>query len=536
MKGAAFPANWSGGQLMAFSGLDGTTDYKNGLVARTILGATGLELKLPGELVLVFSRGKPGRAVLTGDFFDIEVPEGRVRGAFLDACHFLVEGPCESGKSDGRIEVLGKGGKTLVGSAAVFNPRLIDSTVGDAINKRSHWLESLTIPGERDGEPLRKALSIMKTQVCSPEGGIKHRWTTPDRWPHRAMWLWDSAFHAIGWRNIDLEVAHDALMSVLDTAQPDGFIPHMASPDSVSGITQPPVLAMAAAMVNETAPDREWLGRIYPRLRAYVEWDLANRDTDGAGLAEWTIEGDPDCRSGESGMDNSPRFDSAIRLDAVDFNSFLALECETLERFAVELGRKEDAGVWRERHARLVTLINDRLWDEKAGFYFDYDVQAGKRIPVLACSGFMPLACGVTTPERARKLAEHLDNPATFGVLLRVPSVATGERSMDEKDMWRGPVWINMNWLIVRGLRRYGLEDAASKIESETIEEIERQYGKYGVFFEYYDGLKEIDPPSLKRKGKCDPASGPYHQVIHDYGWTASLYVDLLLGNRLKLA
>ena len=60
MKGTAFPAKWSAGQLMAFSGMDGATDYRNGLVARTSFEGTGLELKLPGELGLIFSGGKAG--------------------------------------------------------------------------------------------------------------------------------------------------------------------------------------------------------------------------------------------------------------------------------------------------------------------------------------------------------------------------------------------------------------------------------------------------------------------------------------------
>ena len=94
------------------------------------------------------------------------VPEGRVRGAFLDACHLLVEGRCRTGKPGGQIAVLRKGGKTLVSSTAAFNPSLIDSPVDDAIAKRGRLLESLALPDRR--EPLLKALSLMKTQVYSP--------------------------------------------------------------------------------------------------------------------------------------------------------------------------------------------------------------------------------------------------------------------------------------------------------------------------------------------------------------------------------
>lgn len=36
-----------------------------------------------------------------------------------------------------------------------------------------------------------------------------------------------------------------------------------------------------------------------------------------------------------------------------------------------------------------------------------------------------------------------------------------------------------------------------------------------------------VAPPKLWRKGKCAPEVSPYNQVFHDYGWTATLYVDL---------
>ena len=74
-----------------------------------------------------------------------------------------------------------------------------------------------------------------------------------------------------------------------------------------------------------------------PRLEAHLEWIMAHRDSDGAGLVEWAIEGDPQCRSGESGMDNSPRFDAATQLDATDFNAYLSLECEIVSRLSVRV-------------------------------------------------------------------------------------------------------------------------------------------------------------------------------------------------------
>ena len=98
--------------------------------------------------------------------------------------------------------------------------------------------------------------------------------------------------------------------------------------------------------------------------------------------------------------------------------------------------------------------------------------------------------------------------------------------------MWRGPVWINLNWLIIYGLNRYGCHKEAEEIREITLREIERMAMKYGTFFEYFDSLGEDDPTKLLRKGKCAPEESAYHQVMHDFGWTTTLYVDLLLSKR----
>jgi neutral trehalase len=175
-------------------------------------------------------------------------------------------------------------------------------------------------------------------------------------------------------------------------------------------------------------------------------------------------------------------------------------------------------------------LINTYLWDPAQGFYFDYDPQKEARSNVMAGSGFLPLICGAPSPEQATRLAAHLHNPATFGTPVKVATIAANDVAHYAKDMWRGPVWVNLNWLVALGLRRYGLRDAADSLTAQTLAEIERGYEQYGTLFEFYDDQQEVDPPHLLRKGRCAPEVSPYHQVFHDYGWTATLYVDMVMG------
>jgi glycogen debranching enzyme len=39
---------------------------------------------------------------------------------------------------------------------------------------------------------------------------------------------------------------------------------------------------------------------------------------------------------------------------------------------------------------------------------------------------------------------------------------------------WRGPIWINTNWLIAEGFKDYGYDDIAAQIRTDSLELIER--------------------------------------------------------------
>ena len=536
----AFAASrWHRGQLIAFSGVDGQTAYETGLVIRTTENPSGLEVVRPDTARITFGEPPETDIIVASDFFSFGSASGRTSGCLLDAHHLLISGPALLFGGSGSIRSVSRPGRCLIGSASRFDPSLLDADFDAAFAARSRWILGQPLLDRFEGETQRtlfRALSVMKGQMCSAEGAIHHRWSTPDRWPHKDMWLWDSVFHAIGWRHVDQALAAEMIDAVFDGQRADGFVPHQLSPiQGPSTITQPPLLAYGIKLLNDAAPDTEWLRPHYAKLAAYVEWDLVNRDQDGDGLMDWLIEGDPASRSGESGMDNSPRFDFhyPTQLAAVDFNAYLALECETLANFATTLGYAKDVALWQQRHDRLCRLINRYLWSEEHHFYCDLDAAAGALSPVLSSAGFLPLICGAATPERAAALVHHLRDPETFGTAFPVPSIAMRDTTHYAKDMWRGPSWVNINWLIARGLERYAAHGGeflalARMLDDATRREIERACENFGTFFEYFDDRRIVEPPQLLRKGSCDP-SNPFRQVIHDYGWTTTLYVDLVV-------
>jgi putative isomerase len=529
------PAIWSFGQLMAFSGLDGPTDYTSGLVARTLEKPLGIEMMIPDQMALSFGTHAIGAVQLSNDSFEITTENGRTRGAFVDAFHLLCEGHIDIGALPQGLQMVSEGPFTLIGSKAHFNPKLMQLNIAELIASRQRWLKRQMAPSglsEERSHTLSKALSVMKGQVCTPEGLLCHRWTTPDRWPHRDMWLWDSAFHAIGWRHVDPLLAREMIEAVFDGQQPDGRIPHQANPNRVSDITQPPVLALACQKLAGSPADLSWIERMYPRLCRYIEWDMEHRIAPGQGLAHWLTDDNPLSRCAESGMDNSPRFDTPATLNAIDLNSYLSMECRILSSFAEALGRTDEAKKWSDRNHDLNRLINERFWNEEAGFYFDEDSAEKRQTGVFAVTGFLPLLCGAPTRQQVQRLASHLKSPNTFATAVPIASAVMTPGMSRPHDMWRGPMWMNMNWLIAMGFELEGQRRIAQELREKSLRAVEHWYLKRGSIFEFYDEFEVTSPDELPRKGSLIQASAS-HQAVHDYGWTATLYVDLAFTTRL---
>lgn len=64
----------------------------------------------------------------------------------------------------------------------------------------------------------------------------------------------------------------------------------------------------------------------------------------------------------------------------------------------------------------------------------------------------------------------------------------------------------------------------------DTRRELEKFYLKYGTFFEFYDDRCEVDPPKLLRKHILAPDGefDIYRHIIHDYGWTGTLFLEII--------
>ena len=174
----------------------------------------------------------------------------------------------------------------------------------------------------------------MKSQVYTPEGIFRHLWTTPERYPHKKLWLWDSCYHSFGNCIISEDLAKDSILALLDSQLPDGMIPHMSAPDSHSRITQPPLIAWSVEKIVRRTGDADFAGQCYDALTRYLQWDMDNRRSEN-GLFFWHINRDQATnRCDESGMDNCSRFDNVEEMECIDFSCFMKREADAMRYLA----------------------------------------------------------------------------------------------------------------------------------------------------------------------------------------------------------
>src|SRR5580698_8474357 len=220
----------------------------------------------------------------------------------------------------------------------------------------------------------------------------------------------------------------------------------------------------------------------------------------------------------ESGFDVSFRFgpfgSATHHYAPVCLNSLLYKTEKDLEQISRWLGHIADAEKWSARAEARKKLITRYLWDDEAGFFFDFDGQTGHRSSYKYASTFYPLWAGLATPEQAKAVVKNLPAFERPGGLAM--------STEDTGAQWDLPYgWGNIEMLAVDGMRRYGFSDDADRISYEFLSMVAENFRRDGNIREKYN--------VVARSSESHVEVG-YQVNVVGFGWTNAAFVELLQG------
>lgn len=409
------------------------------------------------------------------------------------------------------------------GAAMVLNisPRLgfnrtvplAEGVVAAAAKRWHEWFAAAPPVLPRFERQYYYAWWVMRAGLLSTRYYMTREGMSPSKVHYVGVWNWDAYFHALAYRYVDMRLAEDQLRLLLDHQREDGMIPdavhdegivtHLSGPVDAD-VTKPPLLAWTALKLYETSGHLDFLDEIYEPLVRWNEWWFSFNDDDRDGLCQYN-------HPFSSGLDDSPLWDEGMPVEAPDLNTYLCLQQEALAEIASQIGEREDVSRWREGAQRLVHGMMAQMWDEGAGLFWALRRTESGEVPVRVVTPFslLPLWTGRLPPRVQRRLIAHLSDDRSFWTRYPIPTVARCDPHYDPNQMWRGPTWVNINYLFIEALTRVGEVRLARELRERTLELVLR----HGDMYEYYH------PETGDRPPKAAPT----------FGWTAAVFIDLAI-------
>jgi glycogen debranching enzyme len=251
----------------------------------------------------------------------------------------------------------------------------------------------------------------------------------------------------------------------------------------------PPLFAWAELNYAQLSGDISHAKKALPKLIKYFDWIKTNRKIgDGARGMLWQS-------NLGSGMDNSPREARGW----VDLTAQQAHAAECIATIAAHAGKADIAQRFRREQRALVKTLNERSWQAKEGYYWDV-YPSGRHSRRKTIAAFWPLLAGAPSTAQAKRMVAHLRNPDEFWRPHVFPTLAKDEQAYEAKGLyWLGGVWAPTNYMVVRGLQRYGFDDFAREASENHIANMAQVYADTGTIWENY-APESAEPGNVARK------------------------------------
>ncbi|KAJ9119625.1 hypothetical protein QFC22_003334 [Naganishia vaughanmartiniae] len=270
--------------------------------------------------------------------------------------------------------------------------------------------------------------------------------------------------------------------------------------------------ALITAHLDSPALASSYLLSIYPSLRRHYHWF---RRTQRGQLREWgrratsRVEayrwrGRTEHHVLTSGLDDYPRAEVPhVGELHVDLMSWMGFFARTMREVAEYLGEEEDAGEYRRHERGILANLEDLHWSEDDQAYCDVTVNDDDESEFVCHKGYISLF---------PLLLQHVNSTSPhLGAILDLISAPEhlwseyGIRSLSAQhplfgqgeDYWRGPIWIQMNWLALKALKeKYAVEhgpyqqkakDIYARLRQNVVQNVYKEFERTGYVWEQYD-------------------------------------------------
>lgn len=322
--------------------------------------------------------------------------------------------------------------------------------------------------------------------------------------------LWDEGFHLLPIADWDMDIALEIVKSWFNLMDSDGWIareqilgdearskvppefqvqyPHYANPptlffilnafvERLSGANgsaiptkeslSPGDSTMQNAHLNNPEVANQYLQAIYPLLKRQYHWfrrtqagDLASYDREAFSSKEaYRWRGRTVQHILTSGLDDYPRPQPPHPGELhVDLISWMGVMAKSLHNIASYLGETHDATEFARNSHAILRNIEDLHWSEEAQTFCDASIDEFEEDVLVCHKGYIsifPFLTGLLPHDNPRlgAVLDLIEDPEHLWSEFGLRSLSkSSEFYGTEENYWRGPIWMNMNYLAVREL------------------------------------------------------------------------------------